>query len=281
MAHRFHITDPKSLPGVRVVLRLLPLNILKHWLYPFLVRGRRRRYNAQAYFDSWYKSGPGVSDGSTISPTSEPLYTRYHYNTTENSILRWFAFHEHPAHPRVLDIGSGAGHWIDFYYDIFAAHGITGIDLSTRACEALRLKYEGKNIEIHCADVSASAFNLGQYDIINAIGVMFHIVDDAAWMRAIQNLARSLAPKGTLVVGGQFGWLTRDVQFHHVDSFNSWQELHDTEKPEILVNKRIRSIWAWRRAADDAGLRVAGVIRTASVRGIPTPENHILLLEAR
>ena len=263
------------------MLQLLPLHILKHWLYPFLVRGRRRRYDARAFFDSWYKSGPGVSDASTISPTSDPLYTRYHYNATENSILRWFAFHEHPKHPRVLDIGSGAGHWIDFYKHVFAAHSITGVELSAAACEALRIKYKGQDIDIRLADASAPEFNVGQYNIINAIGVMFHIVDDAAWNLAVKNLARSLAPNGTLVVGGQFGWLTRDVQFHRVDSFNSWQELHETEMHDVLVNKRIRSIWSWRRAAADAGLRVVGVVRTASVRGIPTPENHILILKAR
>lgn len=183
--------------------------------------------------------------------------------------------------PTVLDIGSGAGHWVDFYRDVFAARRVTAVEFVPGVCDALRLRYRGHPVEVLNNDVSAQGFSPGQFDIINAIGVMFHIVDDAAWERAIRNLARSLAPGGTIIVGGQFGWLTRSVQFHCKDQFDSWQEAQARGmQREVLVNKRIRSLRAWRTATAAAGLRVAGVVRTPAVRGIPTPENHILVAQA-
>lgn len=273
-------TDPKSLPGVPSAIRLLPLSLLKHWLYPFFVRGSRRAYNGQVFFESWYRSSAELTDGLTISQNYNPFWTRYHYNATECSIIRGFAARGYPMQPTVLDIGSGAGHWVDFYRNVFAARSVTAVEFVEEVCEKLRLRYRGQPVKVLNADVSAQGFNPGKFDIINAIGVMFHIVDDTAWERAIRNLARSLAPGGTIIVGGQFGWLTRSVQFHRKDLFGSWREAQAAECSEVLVNKRIRSLRVWKAATAAAGLRVIGVVRTSAVRGIPTPENHILLIRA-
>jgi SAM-dependent methyltransferase len=170
---------------------------------------------------------------------------------------------------------------VDFYRDVFAARSVTAVELVPDVCVTLRSRYRGQPVEVLNADVSAQEFNPGRFDIINAIGVMFHIIDDAAWRRAIGNLARSLAPGGTLIVGGQFGWLTRSVLFHHTDRYASWAEAHKADGKEVLVNKRIRSLRAWRRTMAAAGLRVAGVVRTPAVRGIATCENNILAARAR
>ena len=129
--------------------------------------------------------------------------------------------------------------------------------------------------------MSAPDLDLGRYDIVNAVGVMFHIVDDGAWLQAIRNLSGSLAPGGLIAIGGQFGWLTRDVQFHRNDAFPNWQELHNApEDRGVLMNKRIRSLCRWRWAARQTGLKVVRVIRTPVVWSLPAPENNILLLKA-
>lgn len=275
------VFDPKSLPGVRTAIRYIPLNVLKHWLYPFLVRGRREDYDAKTFFESWHNAAAQISDGSTISLTQDPASSRYHYNAVENTLLRWFILHPRSERPSVLDIGAGAGHWIGFYRQVLQAQHVTGIDLSETACAELRRKFPDETVDIRTADISTAGFQAGSYDIINAIGVMFHIVDDRAWERAIGNLASALAPGGVFLVGGQFGFLTRNVQFHKSDRFESWQDFREAKGERVLVNKRIRSLRAWRRAAAQAGLRVVAVLRTPQTRGIPTPENHVLVLQRR
>ena len=95
-------------------------------------------------------------------------------------------------------------------------------------------------VEVRLADVTRPDFDLGErFALVNAIGVMFHIVDDAAWERALRNVARHLEPGGRWIVGGQFGWVTANVQFHGCDDFSSWGDA--AARGPRLVNKRIRS----------------------------------------
>ena len=149
------------------------------------------------------------------------LDTRYHYNAVENLIMAHFARTGRRTIGSVLDIGSGAGHWIDFYLTAFAAPRVVGAELSAVAAGQLAERYSGDGrVEIVEADVSAAQVGIeGQFDVINAIGVMFHIVDDDLWTRAVRNLAGLLAPGGVIVVSGQFGFTTQNVQFHNTGSW--------------------------------------------------------------
>lgn len=181
----------------------------------------------------------------------------------------------------MLDVGSGTGHWIDFYLDVFRARYIVGLEIANPAVELLRMKYKDvQSVDIIEEDISNSEFNLGrEFDIINAIGIMFHIVDDNRWKQAVKNLAGHLKNDGVIVVGGQFGLITQNVQFHNTDYFSSWDEQLRSEESDVaLVNKRIRSLNHWKECARQAGLRVNCVKKTRQKRGIRTPENNVLIL---
>jgi cyclopropane fatty-acyl-phospholipid synthase-like methyltransferase len=186
-----------------------------------------------------------------------------------------------PENPRTLDIGSGAGHWISFYLDVLQASQVVGVEIAQPCVDALRRKFAASpSVRVELGDVSSDEFNLGvRFDIINAIGVMFHIVDDAAWMRALRNLREHLNDGGVLIVGGQFGLLTRNVQFHDADRFDSWDELRSKSSDVALVNKRIRSYRMWRRGAQEVGLQIRRFQRTRRSRWMWTPENNLLLLQ--
>jgi SAM-dependent methyltransferase len=239
----------------------------KHYIRPLLIRRPQEPYAAKAYFESWHRVLPvDITDATTISPKARPLPTRYHYNAVENAIIE--ALTVTPLSPplSVLDVGSGAGHWIDFYRAVVGADRLVGVELSQLATKQLRLKYASQETSIVCADVSALDFDLGErFDIVNAIGVMFHIVEDEPWRQSIRNLASHLTPRGVALIGGQFGWITRNVQF-------------DQEAEVALVTKRIRSLRDWRKAARESGLRVVRVYRTRHNRRIVTPENNLLML---
>jgi len=179
-----------------------------------------------------------------------------------------------------LDIGSGAGHWIDFYLEVLRAGSVMGCEISGTAARALDSKYRGvEDVDVVEADISSPGIDLGRkFDIINAIGVMFHIVDDERWEDAIANIAGHLNRDGAVVVGGQFGRTTRNVQFHDCDSFESWEEARGASSEVALVNKRIRSLSRWRSRARGAGLKVDCVKRAKGRKDIETPENNVLIL---
>lgn len=274
----------KRIQNVLVSLGLL--KFAKHYIWPFLKGSKQALYNPQVFFESRYKDmvPREFSDRITIRPDHNPLHARYHYNSVENAILESLIRHEAPIDkPEVLDIGSGTGHWISFYLDVFDASKVMGIEISGSCVVALQSKFtQNQNVSIRAADVSAADFDASQrFDIINAIGVIFHIVEDSLWEQAMKNLARHLKDNGVIIVGGQFGSITRNVQFHDVDDYNdvlSGVNSHEEEKRPLLVNKRIRSLRRWRKCAKAAGLRIRCLRKTKQFRGIITPENNILVL---
>lgn len=250
--------------------RILPLKFGKHYVRPLLERRRQMPYDKGAYFESFYRSTlhKEFSDGITLRPNYNPLFVRFHYNEVENLIIQYFASRPAPSDAQVLDIGSGAGHWIDFFLDVFRARRVVGVEISRSAAEALRSKYEGVDrVRIVEGDISSADFDLKQeFDIISAIGVMFHIVDDRAWEEAVMNVGKHLGPTGTAVVGGQFGFGTRNVQFHNIDHFESWDQAAAAKGEVALVNKRIRSLRYWKRCVARAGLKVDSVMRARGRR---------------
>lgn len=255
-----------------------------------------RLADVKKYFTSFYKStvrDDTPCDRHTIPGITE-VETRFHYNATENSIIRALLHHE-PLPPgaelwhmmqqrkewRVLDIGSGTGHWIDFYRNTFFATHVTGIEIVDDMADYLQKKYKDiPAITILQGDISQDDFTLAEpFDVINAIGVMFHIVDDNRWRTALSNLAALTKPGGLLVMGGDFGDTTYNDQFHKRDEFDSWQEHDALDDEEGIVNKRLRSLSMWQDEAASAGLTVIETVRSDSETGISTPENDVLLLQ--
>ena len=72
------------------------------------------------------------------------------------------------------------------------------------------------------------------FDVVNAIGVMFHIVDDERWKMAIGNIGRYLRKGGVAIIGGDFG--------------------PNTE--ELGVMRRTRSLALWESTLEEFGLEV-------------------------
>jgi SAM-dependent methyltransferase len=261
--------------------RLLRAPVVNHVVPSRLIRPHPL-YDARRYFESKYRVilPQEFSDRVMIWPDFDPLFARHHYISVESGVIEYFAANRPPSQPSVLDIGSGAGHWIDFFLEHFDASRVVGLEISERCASQLRTKYAAAHrVEVVEDDVSRPGFDLGQrFDLIVAIGVMFHVVDDGAWALAIQNLSSHLKDDGRIVVGGEFGLRTRDVGFASLDEFSSWDEFLTTAAPVPLVRKRVRSLRRWRTTARRCGLRADRLHRTRRSRGIPAPQNNLLFL---
>jgi hypothetical protein len=81
-----------------------------------------------------------------------------------------------------------------------------------------------------------------------------------------------------MIVGGDFGSETRNVQFHASDHFESWDEQPTSAEDKSKVNKRVRSLAEWHGVAVQHGLAIADLVRSDREPGIATPENDILVL---
>jgi SAM-dependent methyltransferase len=253
------------------------------------------------FFESFYRANvqADVEDWMTIGSISNPE-SRFHYNATENSIIRALTRLE-PLPPismarawrmtrararlRHLDIGSGTGHWLDFMRSVYLVSESVGVEITGKMSAFLDRKYAGRpEVRIIRSDVVGDEFATGplagSFDIVTAIGVMFHIVDDERWAKALRNLAAALKPAGVLLVGGEFGARTRNIQFHRNDRFDSWKEFsHEADHGKIRVNKRVRSLAHWQQAAGPAGLQIVDLVRSDQDPNLTTPENDLLVLK--
>ena len=97
---------------------------------------------------------------------------------------------------KVLDVGSGTGVFVRWYLERGATvHGLDITDTSV-----LQLTAQFPNATFTSCDISDQSFlPPGQFDIINIWDVLYHIVDDSAWLVSLENVARCCEP-GALVL---------------------------------------------------------------------------------
>lgn len=120
-----------------------------------------------------------------------------------------------PAHgARACDIGAGTG----FYTETLIKKGyrVTSVDISSKAIQKLTHTFPDQNfIEADVADELP-----GSYDLIVAMDVLFHIVDDEKYRQAIQNISRALVQGGTFIFSDNFP-TTRVAHRHQVSRSES------------------------------------------------------------
>lgn len=100
---------------------------------------------------------------------------------------------------RVVDVGSGTGFYVDLLQRA-GARGVEGVDIAEAAVSRLERRFP--NGRFHCLDIAAGLGPLseGGFDLVTCCDVLFHVVDDRDFERAVGNLARLLADDGTLIL---------------------------------------------------------------------------------
>lgn len=224
-----------------------------------------KKYDDTKWWDASFYT-EGVSDRQTISQKKSAITSKYHYASMELQILKHLRNNEKSINQaNILDVGSGSGHWIDFYKSL-QPEAITGMDVSLSSFNYLTKKYaEDSSIEIHQGKALETLSRLsGNYGFVNAIGVMFHIVDDYEWQETINQIGKKLKKGGVFVVGGHFGLL---------DGLNVQIDKNGN------INKRLRSKRRWIHELRTAGFTSVKVYRNYAYLWIndTLPENNVLI----
>ncbi len=102
----------------------------------------------------------------------------------------------------VLDIGCGTGYFVRYYLCRGAAR-VKGVDITDVSVQALRRRFPQQTFEK--LDIAACRADLGgTFDIINVFDVLYHIVDDAGFHRAVRALAAACKPGAWVVITDAF-----------------------------------------------------------------------------
>lgn len=115
----------------------------------------------------------------------------------------------------VLDIGSGTGFYIDLWTRL-GARSVTGSDFAPFAVRALREKFpDARFAEL---DITSRELprDLGPFDVVSAFDILYHIVDDDSYRRAIANVRSRLRPGGYFVLSENFLASQRESGLHQV-----------------------------------------------------------------
>lgn len=103
----------------------------------------------------------------------------------------------------MLDVGTGTGFYVREWQRM-GAGTVTGIDVSAAAVERLREQIpEAKFLQADISEPPSGDLG-GDYDLVSAFDVLFHIVDDERFGRAIDHLGRVTRRGGYLLLSENF-----------------------------------------------------------------------------
>jgi len=180
-------------------------------------------------------------------------YNQWLYSVRRYNFHRMVGRYELGGSPRVLDIGSGTGFYIDLWEEV-GAESIVGIDIAEVAVKNLRKQYPDHTFLQEDISEPLPSDTEGRFDVISAMDVLFHIVDDESYRQALVQIYEFLRPGGYFVLTDNFLQSESEYSGHivHRSLSNSRQALEEVgfEVKErtpvfVLMNEPVDSPPAW------------------------------------
>lgn len=103
------------------------------------------------------------------------------------------------AETRVLDVGSGTGFYLQLWRELRVRH-LEGSDIAERAVEHLRESFPDVPLHVLHLGSGTPPVAEGGYDVVSAMDMLFHIVDDDVYRGAIDALSQLVRPGGHVVL---------------------------------------------------------------------------------
>ncbi|HEX6708349.1 MAG TPA: class I SAM-dependent methyltransferase [Albitalea sp.] len=130
-----------------------------------------------------------------------------------------------PAGKRVMEIGVGTGVYVDFWKRL-GVSAITGLDISSAAIEFLRRQHPGHDfLKCDVTEPDAQGACGSDFDLVTALDVLYHVVDDTRLERALRNVRAALRPQGLFAIHDQF--LHRATEHR---GYIRWRSLEDWQR---------------------------------------------------
>jgi SAM-dependent methyltransferase len=218
------------------------------------------KYNGKTYWSNrlgarFDLSGVGFRNVSA-------KYNEWLYKAHERALGKALRKYEiDPSSARFADLGCGTGYFTDY----FVGRGVTrpaGLDITEIAIGKMEERYPDG--EFRVGDLSAENLPLkGPFDVVTCFAVLYHIIEDNSFKRAIKNVAGLVAPGGYLLISDYFRRrpAKRTAATHFYSrSENAFREELEKYGVEIL---EIPPIYFWMNRPLDTPNPLAGFLLDA------------------
>lgn len=194
------------------------------------------KFNPKNYWENRLKRNFGLDGVGCLKQGK--CYNNWLYKIRENVFIRRVkAVGINFNKVTVLDIGSGTGFYIDRWKDL-GVKTIVGADIASAAIKELKQRYPDK--ELYQLDIgdNVEIFKERKFNVVSAFDILFHIVDDKHYEKAIRNIYSMLKPGGFFIFSENF--LHRET-------------VRETTKVKYQV---CRSLSVIKKILEDAGFKI-------------------------
>jgi len=198
--------------------------------------GRDKHYDPEAYWANRYSEVDVTRSGHIDLPAAYNLWLYRRKKEHLLHLLRRQGFE--PKGASIFEVATGSGVYVDFWRQQGVAK-LVGIDISEAAASAVRSRFP--QYQFHKRDLSepglASLVGTG-FDLVTAVDVLYHIVDDQAFARSLENMAAVIAPGGLLAIHDI--WLngeTRDFGYMRLRDLSDYTRALERAGFDVLVRR--------------------------------------------
>ncbi|KYK28215.1 MAG: class I SAM-dependent methyltransferase [Theionarchaea archaeon] len=128
-------------------------------------------------------------------------YNKWMYRVRKYVFIRQLRHLSGLTSADILDIGSGTGFYIERWKQI-GIKSVTGSDITSVSVNELKKRFPDS--KFYQIDIGDAVTHSKKYDMISAFDVLFHIVDDNRFEKALQNIHSLLKPGGYFVFSDNF-----------------------------------------------------------------------------
>ncbi len=137
---------------------------------------------------------------------------------------------------RALDVGSGNGYFVRNWLDR-GARAVVGLDITVSSIHHLQRMFPAQCFAV--GDVAAPHLPVqGRFDLVSCISVLYHVVDEVMFVRALGNLCRHVSHGGHLLVSDTFVrslWPTaRHARFRTLDEYRTVLTNHGMDVIDVV-----------------------------------------------
>jgi len=159
-------------------------------------------FDAQTYWEKRLQKSFGLQGVGLIGMGK--FYNNWLYRIRRSVFLKKVSeFRDDFSNSKALDVGCGSGFYIERWKELNIG-SLVGIDITKIAIDELAARHPG--YLFYQMDISEEVLPIidMQFDFISAFDVLFHIVDDSKFEKAVYNIYLLLKPGGLLLWSDNF-----------------------------------------------------------------------------